>query len=95
MKRTKRIYGHNSALNLILTLVMGLMVSFGNELIRYNPSNRHIEYSTNRGASWYTRCSSHKDFIDLQDAGKEILASTSDGHLYYSTNKGSSWYRRR
>ena len=118
-----------------LSIVMGLMVTFGNELIRYNPSNRHIEYSTNRGSSWYcrnsgssignvrsiivygdelilcsdkgvmystnkgsswyTRNSSNKNFIDLQDAGKEILASTDDGHLYYSTNKGSSWYRRR
>ena len=135
MKRTNHIHGHNGALNLILTLVMGLMVSFGNELIRYNPSNRHIEYSTNRGsswyarnsgsnigavkslitcgnelilcsdkgvmystnkgASWYMRCASRKDFIDLQDAGREILASTADGHLYYSTNKGASWYRRK
>ena len=118
-----------------LTLVMGLMVSFGNELIRFNPANNHIEYSTSRGSSWFcrnsgssignvksiivygdelilcsdkgvmystskgsswfTRSSSHKDFIDLQDAGKEILATTADGHLYYSTNKGSSWFRRR
>lgn len=78
-----------------LAFVMGLMVTMGNELIRYNPSNKHIEYSTNRGSSWYTRNSSNKNFIDLQDAGKEILASTDDGHLYYSTSKGSSWYRRR
>ncbi|MCQ2135436.1 MAG: hypothetical protein MJY67_00820 [Bacteroidales bacterium] len=125
----------NAALNIILTLVMGLMVTFGNELIRYNPSNKRIEYSTNRGSSWYTRSSSssignvkalivygnelllcsdkgvmystnkgaswytrttsHRDFIDMQDAGKELLATTSDGHLYYSTNKGASWYRRR
>ena len=114
---------------------MGLMITFGNELIRFNPSNNHIEYSTNRGSSWYTRnsgttlgnvksivaygneiilCSdkgvfystnkgsswymrstTYKNFTDLQDGGKEILAMTDDGHLYYSTNKGSSWYRRR
>lgn len=118
-----------------LTFVLGLMVTFGGELIRYNPANHHIEYSNNKGSSWYSRnsgssignvrsiivygdelilCSdkgvmysnnkgsswynrnsSHKDFIDMQDAGKEILASTEDGHLYYSTNKGSSWYRRK
>lgn len=118
-----------------LVFLMGLMVTLGNELVRYNPSNNHIEYSTNRGATWYTRysgysignvrsiivygnelilCSdkgvmyssnkgatwytrnsSNKNFIDLQDAGNEILASTDDGHLYYSTNKGATWYRRR
>ena len=135
MKHKNHMFRHNGALNLILTFVMGLMVTFGNELIRYNPANNHIEYSNNRGVSWYTRnsgsslgnvksiivygnelilCSdkgvmysnnkgsswytrnaSHKDFTDLQDAGSEILASSSDGHLYYSNNKGASWYRRR
>ena len=130
--RNNHLFRHNGALSLTLTIVMGLMVSFGNELIRYNPANKHIEYSTNRGSSWFcrnsgssignvksiivygdelilcsdkgvmystskgfTRSSSHKDFIDLQDAGKEILATTADGHLYYSTSKGSSWFRRR
>lgn len=111
------------------------MVTYGNELIRFNPSNNRIEYSNNRGTSWYIRytgstignvrslivygnelmvCSdkgvfysnnkgtswyirnsSSKNFIDLQDAGNELLASTADGHLYYSNNKGTSWYRRR
>ena len=41
--------------SLLLTFVMGLMVTFGNELIRFNPSNSHIEYSNNRGTSWYRR----------------------------------------
>lgn len=117
-----------------LYLVMGLMISFGNELIRFNPSNKRIEYSNNsgrswytrsssssignvrsiivygnelilcsdkgvmysnnKGASWYTRSSAYKNFVDLQDAGREILATTDDGHLYYSNNKGASWYRR-
>lgn len=121
--------------HLLIGIIMGLMVSYGTELIRFNPSNHHIEYSNNRGSSWYTRntgssignvksiivygnelvlCSdkgvmysnnkgaswytrncSNKNFIDLQDAGKEILATTDDGHLYYSNNKGASWYRRR
>lgn len=135
MKQNNHQFRHNVALSTILSLVMGLMVSFGNEIIRFNPANHHIEYSNNRGyswytrnsgsslgnvkaiivygnelilcsdkgvmysnnkgSSWYTRNSSYKDFTDLQDAGNEILASTSDGHLYYSNNKGSSWYRRR
>lgn len=132
MKTRKIIFKFNKY---CLAFVMGLMVTFGNELIRFNPSNNHIEYSTNRGLSWITRnsgsslgqvksiimygnelilcsdkgvmystnkglswitrSSSYKNFIDLQDAGKEILASTDDGHLYYSTNKGLSWIRRR
>ena len=135
MKRNKHIFRHNGVLSLMLTHVMGIMISFGNEFIRYNPSNGRIEYSTNRGVNWLTRnsgynigkvksiivygnelllcsdkgvmystnkgvnwlmrSSSHKDFIDLQDAGKEILATTEDGHLYYSTNKGVNWLRRR
>lgn len=120
--------------SLLLSFVMGLMVTFGNELIRFNPANSHIEYSNNRGASWYCRYSSssigdvksmvvygneliicsdkgvfysnnkgaswyrrssNKDFIDLADGGRELLANTADGHLYYSNNKGASWYRRK
>ena len=135
MNRKIQTFRTNAFLNTMLTLIMGLMVSFGNELIRFNPANKHIEYSTSRGAtwftrnsgssignvksiivygdelilcsdkgvmysttkgaSWFTRCSSHKEFIDLQDAGKEILATTADGHLYYSTTKGASWFRRK
>lgn len=54
-KFDKYAFRHNGALNIILTLIMGLMASFGNELIRFNPSNNHIEYSTNRGSSWFRR----------------------------------------
>ena len=118
----------------LLYLVMGIMVTFGNELVRFNPSNKRIEYSTNRGltwntrnsspsignvksiivygnelilcsdkgvmysnnkgVSWFTRNSSKKDFIDLLDTGREILATKEDGSIYYSTDKGISWYRR-
>lgn len=135
MKHNVNRFRHNRALNVIISLVMGLMVSFGNELIRYNPANNHIEYSTSRGATWFTRSSggnigkvrsmivygdelilcsdkgvmystskgatwftrsvSRKDFIDLQDAGNEILATSTDGHLYYSTSKGATWFRRK
>lgn len=55
MKHNNHLFRHNAILNLTLTLVMGLMVTFGNELIRYNPANKHIEYSNNKGSSWYRR----------------------------------------
>ena len=73
---------------------MALMISHGGELIRYNPANSRIEYSTNSGRSWYMRYPG-KDFIDITNAGKECLATTADGHLYYSTNQGRYWYRRK
>lgn len=114
---------------------MGLMVNLGAELVRYNPANGKIEFSTNQGRTWLMRnsasslggvksliftcgemllCSDEglffssnagrtwlrrttafKDFIDLQDCGREILASTADGHLFFSTNQGRTWLRRR
>ena len=40
---------------LIIGIVMSLMITYGGELIRYNPSNSHIEYSNNQGRSWYKR----------------------------------------
>jgi len=118
-----------------LFIVLSLLVSFNGEMVRYNPSNSRIEYSSNQGRSWYSRytgssigqvksmiaygnelilCSdrgvfyssnsgrswysrsaSHKDFIDIADAGKELLATTADGHLYYSTNSGRTWFKRK
>ena len=33
------------------------------------------------------------DFLNLQDAGTELLANTSKG-LYYSRNAGRSWVKR-
>ncbi len=116
---------------------MPQLITYGNELIRINPANNRIEYSTNRGMSWSSRfngssCGIFRDlvpyggkiiaitdkgvyysmnkglswsskntssvaktFIAIQDAGRELLAQTSDGHLYYSTNEGLSWSRRR
>ncbi len=89
---------------------MPQMITYGSELIRINPSNNKIEYSTNRGSSWITRysgsgCGQFRDLLeygneiiactDNQDGGRELLGSSNDGHLYYSTNKGSSWIRRR
>lgn len=118
-----------------LFFVMSLIISYSGEMIRYNPSNSHIEYSNNQGRSWYarytssnignvkslidygkeiilcsdkgvfysnnagrswyTRNSTYKNFVDLQNAGSELLAATADGHVYYSNNDGRSWYKRR
>lgn len=74
---------------------MPAMINYGSEMIRINPANNRIEYSTNRGSIWYSRCtsSSYGTFIDLLPFGNELLAITSKG-VYYSTNKGSIWYSR-
>lgn len=95
LKRNKHMFRHNGVLSMALTLVMGLMVTFGNELIRFNPANKHIEYSTNRGSSWYTRNSSSSigNVKSIIVYGNELILCSDKG-VMYSTNKGSSWYTR-
>ena len=34
---------------------MPQLITYGNELIRINPANNRIEYSTNEGISWMRR----------------------------------------
>lgn len=71
-------------------------INYGKEFIRVSPKDeRHLEYSTNDGRSWTSRCTSNSygQFIDLIAYGKEILAITSKG-IYYSTNEGRSWTSR-
>lgn len=75
---------------------MGSMINKGKEIIRISPKQpSKIEYSSNDGRTWSTRCSSsaYGDFSDLVDNGKEILGTTSKG-LYYSTNDGRTWSKR-
>jgi hypothetical protein len=76
---------------------MGQMIKRGKELIRINSTNKQkIEYSTNEGKSWihrFTANSTHGEFMELNDNGKEILVITSKG-LFYSTNEGKSWIKR-
>ena len=57
---------------------MPQLITYGNELIRINPSNNKIEYSTNRGSSWITRYSGSGcgQFRDLLEYGNEIIACT-------------------
>lgn len=74
---------------------MPQLIQYGTELIRFNPSNNHIEVSTSRGASWFTRYSGSSlgTIKDLIVYGPEIIALTSKG-IYVSTSKGASWYCR-
>jgi hypothetical protein len=75
---------------------MSQIIQRGRELIRICPANKNkIEYSTNDGRVWSTRFSgsSHGDFTDLTENGKEILGLTNKG-LYYSTNEGRTWTKR-
>lgn len=76
---------------------MAEIISRKNELIRINPTKRtKLEYSRDVGRIWNGRFSNTVcgDFIDLADAGKEILATTSKG-LYFSRNGGSTWLKQR
>ncbi|MCC5921108.1 MAG: hypothetical protein LAT68_12700 [Cyclobacteriaceae bacterium] len=75
---------------------MPQMLNLGSEILRINPSNNQIlEYSPNGGRSWSTRYRgpNYGDFIDLNDIGSEILATTSKG-TYVSTSNGRSWTKR-
>ena len=57
---------------------MPQLVTLGSELIRINPSNGHIEYSTSGGRTWMTRYSGsgYGRFLDL---------------LPFSSSAGRSW----
>lgn len=78
-----------------LFVVMALLISYGGEMIRYNPSNSRIEYSTNQGRSWYSRYSGSSigNVKCLVDCGKELLLCSDKG-VFYSSNAGRSWYSR-
>ncbi len=71
---------------------MSQMIIKDDEMIRISPKDsKKLEYSTTNGRSWSTRFqgASMGAFLDLTDAGKEILKG-----LYYSTTKGRSWSKR-
>ncbi len=74
---------------------MPQIITYGNELIRINPANNHIEYSTSQGRSWSCRYSGSScgKFVDLLAYGNELLAATDKG-IYYSSSQGRSWSSR-
>lgn len=69
------------------------LMAYGTELLAC--SEKGVLFSSNRGITWGVRSVSHKDFVEMMDAGNEIVATTQDGHIYFSTNKGVTWGRRR
>lgn len=74
---------------------MPTTINYGSEIIRINIEKKRLEYSTNGGRTWSSRCTSSiaGDFIDLLAYGNELLAVTSKG-VYYSTNGGRTWSSR-
>lgn len=57
-------------------------------------SDQGIYFSKNSGRSWSKRNSSERNFVDIQDMGNELLATTSDGHVYVSSSGGFCWFKR-
>ena len=57
-------------------------------------SDQGIYASKNFGHAWIKR-GIERNFVDIQDMGKELIATTSDGHIYVSLSEGFSWFRRR
>ena len=71
---------------------MGLMVTLGRELIRYNPSNGHIEYSTSQGRVWSTRYSgSSIGSVKSLIVYRNELILCSDKGVFCSTSQGRVW----
>lgn len=58
-------------------------------------SDQGIYFSTNSGRGWMKRNGSERNFIDIQDMGNELIATTSDGHVYASSSGGFSWFKRK
>ncbi len=58
-------------------------------------SDKGIYFSKNNGTSWFLRSGSYKNFVDIQDMGNELVATTSDGHVWASSSGGFSWFLRR
>ena len=58
-------------------------------------SDQGIYASNNAGRAWTKRNSSERGFVDIQDMGSELIATTSDGHVYASSSGGFSWSKRR
>lgn len=58
-------------------------------------SDQGIYVSKNSGKAWSKRNSSERNFVDIQDMGNELIATTSDGHVYASSSGGFSWFKRK
>ncbi len=58
-------------------------------------SDQGIYASKNAGRAWFKRNGSDRKFVDIQDMGSELIATTSDGHVYASSSGGFSWFKRK
>lgn len=47
-------------------------------------SDQGIYFSKSSGKAWSKRNNSERNFVDIQDMGSELIATTSDGHVYAS-----------
>ena len=75
---------------------MSQVVTHNGSLIRINPRKRNrIEISKDGGRIWRLRYEGmmYGEFIDLNDAGTEIIATTTKG-VYASKNEGMVWLKR-
>ncbi|MBO7276590.1 MAG: hypothetical protein J6U84_01355 [Bacteroidales bacterium] len=76
---------------------MSQLITHNGELVRINPEQRNrIEVSKDGGRIWRLRyqASVCGDFIELNDAGTEIIATTTKG-IYASKNGGMVWLKRK
>ena len=56
-------------------------------------SDQGIYCSNDSGMCWFKR-GSERNFVDIQDMGNELVATTFDGHVYASSSGGVSWFKR-
>ena len=68
------------------------LVSHKGELVLC--SDQGIYFSSNKGLTWFKRNSSDRNFVDMQDLGTELMATTSDGRVYVSSFGGFCWFKR-
>ena len=75
---------------------MSQVVTHNGALMRITPQQRHrIEISKDGDLIWRLRYEGmmYGEFIDLNDAGTEIIATTTKG-VYASKNEGMVWLKR-
>ena len=74
---------------------MSQVITHKGDLIRINSTDKSIETSKDGGRTWRLRYrgSMFGTFLDLNDAGTEIIATTTMG-VYASVDGGYTWRKR-
>ena len=72
---------------------MSLMVSCGKDLVRYNPSTKNIEISSNNGFSWFKQSGNSLigNVRGITNCDGTLLLCSDKG-VFCSTNQGFSWF---